>query len=73
MTQLRSVLLRYVAMRRGLGYKLQQQERRLTDFVTFMEKRDAAIITRKLALEWATLPPDRHSSWALRMTDVPGI
>jgi len=57
-------------MRRGLGYKFQHQERRLTDFVAFMEERGASVITHKFALEWATLPLDRHSSWALRLTDV---
>jgi integrase len=38
-----------------------------------MEKRKARIITTKLALEWATLPPDRHASWALRLSDVRGF
>ena len=73
MSPLRSALQRYVAMRRGLGCKFLQQERRLTKFVAFMEKRSAPIITHRLALEWATLPPDRHSSWALRLTDVRGF
>lgn len=26
-----------------------------------------------LVLEWATLPPDRHASWALRLCDVRGF
>jgi integrase len=73
MNALRSDLHRYIAMRRGLGHKFQQQERRLTNFVTFMEDRDAAVITRQLALEWATLPPDRHCSWVLRLCDVRGF
>jgi len=38
-----------------------------------MEKRKAETITTKLAMEWATLPPDRHASWALRLTDVRGF
>ena len=38
-----------------------------------MEKRKAKTITTKLAIEWATLPPDRHASWALRLTDVRGF
>jgi integrase len=38
-----------------------------------MEKRKATTITTKLAMEWATLPPDRHASWALRLTDVRGF
>jgi integrase len=73
MTDLRSALERYLGMRKGLGYKYQHQTRRLADFVSFMEKREAATITTKLALEWATLPPDRHASWALRLSDVRGF
>lgn len=73
MTSLRSAFERYVAMRRGLGHKFRSQERRLADFVAFMERRSASIITHKLALEWATLPPGRHSSWALRLCDVRGF
>src|SRR4051794_9833306 len=38
-----------------------------------MEKRKATIITMKLAVAWATLPPDRRASWALRLTDVRGF
>ncbi|UPJ94951.1 tyrosine-type recombinase/integrase [Bradyrhizobium sp. 172] len=63
MTDLRSALDKYLSMRKGLGYKYEHQTRRLADFVTFMEKRKARIITTKLAMEWATLPPDRHASW----------
>jgi integrase len=73
MTSLRSALDRYLSMRQGLGYKYHHQTRRLTDFVTFMEKRKATTITTKLAMEWATLPPDRHATWALRLTDVRGF
>jgi integrase len=73
MSSLRSALQRYVAMRRGLGHQFRSQERRLTDFVSFMEDRGAAIITYRLALEWATLPPDRRCSWALRLCDVRGF
>ena len=73
MTNLRSALEKYLSMRKGLGYKYEHQTRRLADFVAFMEKRKARIITTKLALEWATLPPDRHASWALRLSDVRGF
>jgi integrase len=73
MTNLRSALEKYLSMRKGLGYKYEHQTRRLADFVTFMEKREARVITTKLALEWATLPPDRHASWALRLSDVRGF
>ncbi len=73
MNPLRSALRGYVAMRRGLGFKFQCQERRLKKFVKFMEERSATIITYKLAIEWATQPRDRHASWTLRLTDVRGF
>ena len=66
MSSLRSALDRYLSMRQGLGYKYQHQARRLANFVSFMEQRKAETITTKLAMTWATLPPDRHASWALR-------
>jgi hypothetical protein len=73
MTDLGSALERYLSMRKGLGYKYEHQTRRLGDFIAFMGKRKAETITTKLAMEWATLPPDRHASWALRLTDVRGF
>ena len=73
MTGLRSALDRYLRLRQGLGYKYQHQARRLSDFVSFMEKHNATTITTKLAVTWATLPLGRHASWALRLTDVRGF
>src|SRR5208337_552833 len=73
MTDLRAALERYLTMRQGLGYKYQHQARRLADFVAFMEKREVTTITTNLAIEWATLPPGRHASWAIRLTDVRGF
>ncbi len=73
MMTLRSELERYVSMRQGLGYKYEHQARRLADFVSFMERHKATTITTKLAVAWATLPADRHASWALRLTDVRGF
>ena len=73
MTDLRCALEKYLSMRKGLGYKYEHQTRRLGDLVALMEKRKAKTITTKLAMEWATLPPDRHASWALRLTDVRGF
>jgi integrase len=73
MSRLRTALEKYLSMRKGLGYKYEHQTRRLADFVAFMEKRKATNITTKLALEWATLPSNRHASWALRLSDVRGF
>ncbi|WP_247776635.1 hypothetical protein [Bradyrhizobium sp. CW1] len=73
MTDLRSALDKYLSMRKGLGYTYEPKTGRLAEFVPFMEKRKARIIRTKLAMEWATLPPDRHASWALRLSDVRGF
>jgi len=54
MTTLRSALEEYLNMRQGFGYKYQHQARRLADFVTFMEQHEAATITTRLAVSWAT-------------------
>jgi integrase/recombinase XerD len=43
----------YLAMRRGLGFKLHEAGLRLEDFVSFMEQRRARRITSSLALTWA--------------------
>ena len=73
MSGLRCALEQYLSIRQGLGYKYQHQARRLAEFVSFMEARHATTITTKLAVAWATLPPGRHASWALRLTDVRGF
>lgn len=73
MSSLRSVLECYINIRRGLGYKYHQPAKRLSDFVTFMEKQGAEVITTKRALAWATLSPDRQPSWSIRLTDVRGF
>jgi hypothetical protein len=73
MTDRRSGLEKYLSMRKVLGYKYGHQTRRFGDFVAFMEKRKAKTVTTKLAMELATLPPDRHASWALPLTDVRGF
>lgn len=70
---LRLSLQRYLSMRQGFGYKYESQARRLTDFISFMEKRETTTITTKLAMEWATLPPGRHASWVSRLSDVRGF
>lgn len=73
MISLRSALEQYLSIRQGLGYKYQHQARRLADFISFMESHEEETITTKLAVAWATLPPGRHPSWALRLTDVRGF
>jgi hypothetical protein len=72
MSRLRTALERYVGMRQGLGYKYHSPARRLSDFVTFMEARDAETITTALAMEWVT-SIDRQPSWSIRLNLNPAV
>jgi integrase len=63
----------YLRLRRGLGFKLRAEERRLMQFLQFMKQRNATYITRQLALEWATERTGREPSWAIRLADVRGF
>ena len=73
MNPLRQTLREYVAIKRGLGHKFVKPVKRLENFITFMEDRDATVVTIKLALEWATRSPGKHASWAINLTDVRGF
>lgn len=64
----------YVSLRRGLGFKLYDDERELLQFAAFLEARKAPCITRELALEWAQQPQNvLPSRWARRLTYVRGF
>ena len=74
MTALRTSLQDYLAMRRGLGFKLRDAGAGLLDFVSFMDRKRTSHITTHLALKWArksksTLPMD----WARRLSFVRGF
>ncbi len=47
----------YLKLRRGLGYKLEQEQKLLPDFVAYLEGHSSSFVTTKLSLEWATLTP----------------
>ena len=53
----------YLALRRALGYKLKLHGLLLPQFVEFLERRGASLITIELALEWATEPVQASSVW----------
>lgn len=53
MNTLRQAVREYLAMRRNLGYKLQDAATRLRDFVRFMEQNRASYVTNSLAIAWA--------------------
>jgi integrase len=61
----------YLALRRGLGFKLKRPARFVRSFVESLEKRGEARITAQLALEWATQPQHlQPSEWAARLSGV---
>ena len=73
MNSLRSALQAYVSVRRGMGCKFRYQEKQLQGFLHFMEDRGAGVVTNKLAMEWATLPPDSFSTRTSRIGCVRGF
>ncbi len=56
MNTLRQSIAEYLALRRSLGFKMNDAARALPDFATFMGRRRAAYITQALALRWAQIP-----------------
>jgi integrase/recombinase XerD len=60
MNTLREAVQSYLALRRGLGFKLLLAGNALQDFVTFMEKRRAVHITLRRVLQWAQQPKYAH-------------
>jgi integrase len=71
MNHLRSALADYLTMRRALGYKMDQVERRLRQFVAFAEERGETHVLTVTALAWATLPSGADPVWTnRRLADV---
>jgi integrase/recombinase XerD len=71
MNTLREAVNEYLALRRGLGFRLRAAGKALRKFVSFMEERRATYITSALALEWAQQPADaRVATWAQKLTYV---
>ena len=65
MNTLRAAAHQYLTMRRHRGFKLHGAGRELLDFVTFMERQRAPVITQALAVSWAHQPVNvRPSRWA---------
>ena len=71
MSHLRKVLADYLSMRRALGYKMDQVERRLRQFIAFAEDNGETHVRTVTALAWATLPPGADPIWThARLADV---
>ena len=71
MNPLRKVIRDYLKLRRGLGYKLELDERHLRRFADFLESHNTSLITTPLALAFATANPhlDR-GGWVSRMCAI---
>ena len=63
MTGLRDALDDYLALRRGLGFRLERPGRLLADFTGYLEAAGAPTVTTELALAWATAPAGADPSW----------
>lgn len=74
MNSLRTLLEGYLAIRRGLGFKLRTEGTGLTTFVSYMEAAGADHITTEIALKWARLPTSvQPLQWARRLGFVRGF
>jgi integrase/recombinase XerD len=61
----------YLALRRGLGFKLKKHTRFLEEFALFLHRTDESTITSRLALQWAIEPQHiKPCEWAARLSAV---
>jgi len=64
MSALREAVDDYIALRRSLGFKLEDYPWALYDFVSYLEAAGASTVTAELALSWAVLPGEgAHPSY----------
>lgn len=63
MTDLRQGLEGYLALRRGLGFKLVLAEYMLRSFVAELETSGHQTVTTNTAVAWATKPADARPAW----------
>ena len=73
MKDLKDQVREYLALRRGLGYKLRQVEPRLNEFVAFLERKGAVCITAKSAIAWASESANGAMSYYDRLRVVRGF
>jgi integrase/recombinase XerD len=74
MNSLRAAVEEYLALRRGLGFKLRLAGPALLDFAALLEREHAPHITSELAVRWAMLPREcQPALWAMRLRFVRGF
>jgi integrase len=70
MSPLKMRLGEYLAMRRGLGYRLARQEKLLGQYLAFLNERAETQVTVQNALEWAKLPAGGEAWRGYRLAAV---
>jgi site-specific recombinase XerD len=71
MKSLTQSLEEYLALRRGLGFKLKQDGRLLSQFLSFLDGENSSHITTELSLQWAVKPSNAQPChWARRLRTV---
>ncbi len=70
MSTIRTAVGDYLALRRGLGFKLCQEGVWLDQFASFLERHRSPRITTQLALEWATQPVHAQPAHLARRLSV---
>ncbi|WP_217496256.1 tyrosine-type recombinase/integrase [Arthrobacter sp. 24S4-2] len=63
MTDLSAAVDSYLAMRRGLGFKLVDAGSLLPAFVGYLHENGAEHVSNELSLAWATRPVNTHPVW----------
>lgn len=74
MSELSAHVRDYLALRRGLGYKLERAGWVLPQLVAYLEAAGAATVTSELAISWARQPAQaRPTYWAQRLAIARGF
>jgi integrase len=74
MSGLRPALAGYLDLRRGMGFKLDRDEKLLGQFITYLEQRGSGTVTVADALAWVMLPAGASPGWLrMRITVVRGF
>lgn len=73
MTDLRSAVNDYLAVRRQLGFELKQAGQELEHYLDFMDRAGAQHVSSELALRWATSVSAHPYRWRRRLGVVRGF
>jgi len=74
MTELRSAMADYFALRRALGFKLDRDEKLLAQFLDYLQARNTSRITVDHAVAWVNTARQASPGWlAFRMAVVRGF